>query len=129
MAEPNDVVMQETEWDLIEVLWQVERATAREVAEALADRRGWAYSTVKTMLDRMVNKGFVHARKVGSVWEYTPALRRIDAQRGAWKRFVGTVFGGSMAPALRFLATDAKLTRRQREELGKLLEGKNDGDG
>jgi BlaI family penicillinase repressor len=128
MVERTDGSIQATEWDLLEVLWEKERSTAREVAEALAERRGWAYSTVKTMLDRMVKKGLVAARRVGNVWEYEPGLPREEAQRGAWRGFVDTVFRGSMAPALRFLAQDAKLTRRQREKLAQLLDGEEDGD-
>lgn len=114
--------MQETEWDLLEVLWEKDAATAREVAEALNSTRGWAYSTVKTMLDRMVGKDLVVARKVGSVWEYRAAVDRLDARRGAWRKFVDTVFGGSLSPALEFLATDAKLSRKQRDKLAKLLD-------
>jgi BlaI family penicillinase repressor len=127
MDETDEPSIQATEWDLLEVLWKVERATAREVAEALVDERGWAYSTVKTMLDRMLKKGLVAARRVGNVWEYTPAIPRVDAQRGAWRRFVDTVFDGAMAPALQFLANDARLTRKQRDALLQLLaRGKKD---
>ena len=110
-----------TEWDLLQVLWREERATAREVAERLETERGWAYSTVKTMLDRMVKKGLVEARRVGNVWEYSPAIVETEARRGAWRGFVDTVFNGAMGPALRFLAEDAKLTKRQREQLLALL--------
>ena len=55
-------------------------------------------------------------------------MPRIDAQRGAWRRFVDTAFGGSMAPALRFLATDARLTKRQRDQLLTMLEGGDEDD-
>jgi BlaI family penicillinase repressor len=82
----------------LDALWQAERATAREVTEALVKRRGWAYSTVKTLLDRMVEKGLVDARQVGNVWEYTPAMQRQKAQRWAWRRFVDVAFGGAVAP-------------------------------
>ena len=124
----KDKQIQATEWDLLSALWDMERGTAREVCEALEDTRGWAYSTVKTMLDRMVKKGLVEARRVGNVWEYSPALARQDAQRGAWRGFVDTVFGGAMAPALRFLASEAKLTKRQRAQLLELLESEEAGD-
>jgi BlaI family penicillinase repressor len=119
-ADPSSIL--DTEWDLLDVLWAAGRATAREVADALHERRGWAYSTVKTMLDRMVDKGLVHARRVGNVWEYGPAVAQAEARRGAWQRFVETAFGGATTPALQFLATGAKLTRRQREQLMRLLE-------
>lgn len=115
--------MQDTEWDIMSVLWEAGTATASEVAAALAERRGWKYSTVKTMLDRMVDKQMVEAQRVGNVWAYSAAIPRVDAQRTAWQRFVDTVFDGSMKPALQFIATDAKLTKRQREQLLALLEG------
>jgi BlaI family penicillinase repressor len=111
----------ETEWDILEALWQAERATARQVTEALTDRRGWAYSTVKTLLDRMVEKDLVTARQVGNVWEYTPALPRQKAQRWAWRRFVDVAFGGAIAPTLAFVARETKLSKEDRTELRELL--------
>lgn len=122
MSERTDGSIHSTEWDVLEALWELERATAREVGEALHERRGWAYSTVKTILDRMTKKGLIAARRVGNVWEYSPARPRAEARRDAWRGFVETVFGGAVAPALQFLATDARLTRRQREQLARLLE-------
>jgi len=112
----------EGEWDLLEALWASERGTAREIAEALAEKRGWAVSTVKTMLDRMVEKGLVNARQVGNVWEYTPAVHQVDARRGAWREFLAKAFGGSAGLALNFLANDAKLSKKERAELMAQLE-------
>lgn len=117
----------ETEWDLLEVLWSKERATAREVGEALAKKRGWAVSTVKTLLDRMVTKELVAARQVGNVWEYTPGVRPIEARRSAWGELVEKAFGGAVAPALHFLAKDAKLSKRELAELRELLDAKEKG--
>ena len=119
----------ETEWDLLQVLWEKERATAREVGEALAKKRGWAVSTVKTLLDRMVQKELVTARQVGNVWEYTPAVRPVDARRSAWTELVGKAFGGAVAPALCFLATEAKLSKKELAELRALLDKKEKGHG
>jgi BlaI family transcriptional regulator, penicillinase repressor len=119
--------IQDTEWDLLEALWEAERATAPQVAAALAKKRGWAYSTVKTLLDRMLAKGLVHGRQVGNVWEYSAAVRRIEARRSAWARFVASAFGGATAPALQFLAKDAKLTKAQLAQLRAMIEEDDDG--
>src|ERR1019366_2950609 len=113
MVHKKSTAMHETEWDLLEALWSVERATAREVSEILAKKRGWAVSTTKTLLDRMVSKGLVGARQVGNVWEYTPAVKPVDARRSAWADFVGKAFGGAAASALHFLAKDAKLSKKE----------------
>jgi BlaI family penicillinase repressor len=116
----------ETEWDILDVLWTAERATAREVTERLAARRTWAYSTVKTLLNRMVDKQLVQARQVGDVWEYSPALPRQKAQRRAWRRLVDVAFGGVTASTLTFVAKEAKLTRKDRAELRALLDQLDD---
>ncbi len=115
----------DTEWDLLEALWSRERATAREVAELLAKKRGWAVSTVKTLLDRMVQKELVSARQVGNVWEYTPAVRPVEARRSAWGELVERAFGGAVAPALHFLAKDAKLSKKDLAALRALLDEKS----
>src|SRR3984957_18604273 len=127
MGERKKATIHETEWDLLEVLWAKERATAREVAEALATKRGWAVSTVKTLLDRMVPKELVSARQVGNVWEYTPAVRPIEARRSAWGELVEKAFGGAVGPALHFLAKDAKLSKKELAELRTLLDAKEKG--
>jgi BlaI family transcriptional regulator, penicillinase repressor len=112
----------ETEWDILDVLWTAERATAREVTERLEARRGWAYSTVKTLLDRMVDKQLVVGRQVGNVWEYTPGLLRQKAQRAAWRRLVDVAFGGAAGSTLAFVARETKLNAADRAELRALLE-------
>jgi BlaI family transcriptional regulator, penicillinase repressor len=127
VAERKKNTIHDTEWDLLEVLWGKERGTAREVTEALTKKRGWAVSTVKTLLDRMVQKGLVSARQVGNVWEYTPAVRSVDAKRSAWADLVEKAFGGAVTPALHFLAKDAKLSKKELAELRALLDGKDKG--
>jgi predicted transcriptional regulator len=127
MTERRRATIHETEWDLLEILWARQRATAREVTEALATKRGWAVSTVKTLLDRMVQKELVAARQVGNVWEYTPAVRAVEARRSAWADLVGKAFGGAVAPALHFLAKDAKLSKKELAELRSLLDAKEKG--
>jgi predicted transcriptional regulator len=126
--ERKKTTIHDTEWDLLEVLWAKERATAREVAEALTKKRGWAVSTVKTLLDRLVQKELVAARQVGNVWEYTPAVRPIEARRSAWTELVEKAFGGAVAPALHFLAKDAKLSKKDLAALRALLDAKENGD-
>jgi BlaI family penicillinase repressor len=122
------VKINETEWDVLDVLWTQERATARQVTDQLHEKRGWAVQTVKTTLDRMVDKGLVAGRQVGNVWEYTAALPRTDARRSAWAELVAKAFGGETTPALHFLATEAKLPPKELAKLRALLEPKDGKD-
>ena len=116
----DDSTITQAEWDVLKALWELGPTTARQVADHLRPARGWAYSTVKTMLDRMRDKKIVHARQVGNVWEFSSALAPVDARRGAWRRFVDAAVGGAMAPALEFIAAEG-LSKNERERLLSLL--------
>jgi len=112
----------DAEWDILEVIWRLERATSSQVAEALAQPRGWAPSTVRTFLARMKDKGMLDADRVGKNWVYTATSDPTETRRSAWQSFAQTAFG-SVGGALRFLARDAKLTRAQETRLLKMLGG------
>ncbi len=129
MARGKTHGLNDSEWQVIWVLWSLGSATASQVTQAVQSRRPWAYSTVKTLLDRMVDKGFVRARQVGNVWEYSPADPEVEVHRKEWRRFIDNAFGGSVMPALQFLASDARLTKRQRQQLIDLLKEKDKDDG
>ena len=116
--------MTDAEWDILEVLWRLERATSSQVAEALAERRGWAPSTVRTFLARMKDKGMLEADRVGKNWVYRAATDSTQTRRTAWKSFAQTAFG-SVGGALRFLAKDADLTPAQKAQLLEMLEAKD----
>lgn len=121
----DDSTISPAEWDILEALWVLGPTTARQVADHLRPSRAWAYSTVKTMLDRMAAKDLVVARQVGNVWEFTSAVAAKDARRGAWRRFVDAAFGGAMTPALEFIAAEG-LSKKDRERLINLLQKETD---
>ena len=119
-SKADDGTITQAEWEILKSLWDLGPTTARQVADHLRPSRGWAYSTVKTMLDRMVDKGLVKSRQVGNVWEFSSAVAAKDARRGAWRKFVDAAFGGAMAPALEFGAAEG-LSKRDRERLMEIL--------
>ena len=116
-----EIHLRDTEWSLLRALWDLEEASARDISAHLQAEHGWAYSTVKTLLDRMVKRGVVAQRREGRTWMYSAAIARRDAQRTVWQRFVDLAFQGSLAPALQFIARDTSLTDDQRSELLALL--------
>jgi BlaI family penicillinase repressor len=115
--------MTDAQWDIMDALWTAGSSSASDLTSALKERRGWAYSTVKTQLDRMGKAGMVRAEKQGGVWTYTPVLSRECARRSAWERFRDVVFGGSAAPALAFAAQEEGMSDEERQTLLELIEG------
>ena len=72
----------DAEWKVLHALWRRGKATSRELLEELA-AENWAYTTLKTMLTRMEEKGFVRSRPLGNAAQYEPLLARGEAQRSA----------------------------------------------
>jgi len=78
----RDCELTEAEWVIIQVVWEHEPCAAPTVQEELVDRTQWTYSTVKTLMDRMVRKGLLKPQRVPNLILYRCAVSRADAQQG-----------------------------------------------
>jgi BlaI family penicillinase repressor len=112
----------DAEWQIMNALWKRYPATAREIAENLADETHWAYTTIKTLLARLAAKNAVSEQKRGNTSVYEPLVSLKKARRTALRTFLNQAFGGTVEPLLNFLAEERKLTDKQREELARILQ-------
>lgn len=120
----------EAEWQIMNVLWARYPATARGIAERLPQEVSWAYTTIKTILARLVVKGAVKDSKKGNTSIYEPVLTRENARRSALKSLANQAFDGAFGPLMHFLLEDQKLSDKQKQELLETLkdeEGKGKG--
>ena len=114
----------EAEWQIMNALWQGHPATARQITTRLPPGVSWAYTTVKTMLTRLTEKNAVRERKQGRVSLYEPLVSRHAARRTALKALANQAFDGAFGPLMHFLLEDQSLTPKQRAELLRLLQRK-----
>ncbi len=112
----------ETEWQIMNALWECQPATARQIAQHLPDDIQWAYTTLKTLLSRLVAKEAVTESKQGNTSVYAPLVSRRKARRSAFTTLLDQAFDGAVAPLLNFVVRDRKLSDRERGELIRLLE-------
>ena len=110
----------------MDALWTIGQATATDMQRILKDRQGWAYSTVKTMLDRLVEMGYVKARRVGNVYEYSPKSKRPTVVGRVVDEVTVRLFDGSVAPFIQCLIARGKMTVGEVEELRTMLEDYGD---
>ena len=120
----------EPEWLIMNALWEKHPVKARDVIERLPSTVNWAYTTVKTMLDRLVEKKVVGKSKRGNIGLYEPLVSRRQARRTAMRIMLDQAFDGAFGPMMYFLAEDESLSAGERKELIKILSGKsrNKGD-
>jgi predicted transcriptional regulator len=99
---------------------------------ALHPGTGWHENTVRTLLNRLVRKGAVHAEREGRRYLYSPLLTREQWQAAESRSLLDRVFGGKVAPLLVHFSRNEKLSAKDIAQFRKLveeLEGRKRGDG
>ena len=114
----------EPEWIIMNALWDGYPAKAREITQRLPVNVDWAYTTVKTMLDRLVEKKAVKKSNQGNTGLYEPLLSRRQARSTAVKMMLNQAFDGAFGPMIHFLVKDEKMSSKDRKELINILSGK-----
>jgi BlaI family transcriptional regulator, penicillinase repressor len=109
------------EWAILKVVWANEPCAAGTVQEALEPLHHWAYSTVKTTMDRMVAKGLLVTKSIRNLTLFSASISRADAQRTELKRLIRRAFDGALSPMIQFLVEDEELTDEDIAELRKLI--------
>jgi BlaI family penicillinase repressor len=97
------VELTESEWSVIKAIWETEPCTAPAVQERLFPQTSWTYSTVRTLMDRMVAKGVLKARKDGKMTIYSSVVTRAQAQRGELFYTLKHAFNGALTPMVQCL--------------------------
>ncbi len=115
------VKLTRAEWQLMNALWKGHPANARDIAARLPAGRGWAYSTIKTMLARLVLKGVLSESKKGNVSYFQPLVTQRKAQLTALRSLVGDAFEGAFGSFMNFLVTEHDLSPEERRKILDML--------
>ena len=115
------VELTEAEWEIMKVVWEKEPCAAGTVQETLATSRDRAYSTVKTLMDRMVEKGFLQIEKIRNLQLFRSCISQVDAKRGEFRRMLKRAFDGALTPMMQFLIEHEGLSKKQASELRRLV--------
>jgi BlaI family penicillinase repressor len=112
----------EAEWQIMNALWHKHPATARDIMDRLPAGVRWAYTTIKTMLTRLVEKKAVGEVKQGNTSIYDPLVSQQKARLSAFRSLLDQAFDGAIGPLVHFLAEEKQLSAQEKEELMRVLE-------
>ena len=112
------------EWAIIKAVWNNEPCAAPAIQGKLFKQTKWAYSTVRTIMDRMVAKGLLTAEKSGSVTLYRSAVTREQAQRGELLYALKHAFNGALTPMLQCLLEAGELSEAELAEIEGLIKAR-----
>ena len=111
----------EAELDVLKALWERGPGTVRELREALG-RRGWAYTTVQTLLQRLEAKGHVRSDKSGTAHVYRAAVTRARLLGQRLRDLADQLCGGAASPLLLALVEEGRFTPEEIQRLRRLLD-------
>lgn len=117
----------EAEWKVMECLWGKSNLTLKEIAESLKDTE-WSYTTIRTLVTRLVEKGVVGADKSSSSnFRYFPIAPEKECRVQETKSFLTRVFDGSVAMMLSTLVKQEELSKEEISELKKIIDSMDGG--
>ena len=119
---PLNVVLSRRERQIMDVLFRRGRATA---ADVMADLTGEpSYSTVRTQLRVLEEKGHVRHEDDGVRFVYMPVVRRQAARKSALRHLVDTFFEGSAEKTVAALlgGEGSKLTDEELDRIADLID-------
>jgi BlaI family penicillinase repressor len=120
----NDVELTEAEWTVIKAIWEDEPCDAPSIQEKLHRQTQWTYSTVRTLMDRMVAKDLLTAEKSGKVTLFRSAVTRRQAQRSELLYALKHAFNGALTPMVQCLLESKELSPGELAEIEKLIRTK-----
>jgi len=118
------VELTEAEWSIIKAVWEQEPCTAPAIQEKLHRATDWTYSTVRTLMDRMVVKGVLKARKECKLTIYHSVVTRAQAQRGELFYALKHAFNGALTPMVQCLLENNDLDVDELEKLESFIKAK-----
>jgi BlaI family transcriptional regulator, penicillinase repressor len=110
-----------SELQIMKALWQVEKGFLNEIINNLPEPRP-AYTTIATVLNRMVKKGYISFIKCGRDKEYYPVLQKDKYFSAQVKSTIRNFFDDSAAQFASFFTRNTEMSLEQLEELHKIVE-------
>jgi len=103
MPKPPRDVPPPLELECLKALWSLHQGNVRDVQQVVAQTRPLAYTTIMTVLDRLVRKGKLARRKEGRAFVYSPVASRDAMRRAAIQELLDGFFDGSPDQLIGFL--------------------------
>lgn len=122
VGRPTQPTLANAELAVMELLWQHERLTARQLREKLypgADKA--QHGTVQRLLQRLEDKGFVERDRESPVHLFSARVSRQVYASGQLESLTDKLSGGSLAPLITHLIEEKKISSEELNRLRKIL--------
>lgn len=118
----------ESELEVMKCLWDEEYITLKEIVNKIENDQ-WSYSTIRTMVQRLMKKNFISADKTTpNNFKYYPLIKELDYKEKESKKLLNNVFDGSFSMLVSALSNKENLSDKSIQEIEDIINNlKNDG--
>jgi predicted transcriptional regulator len=110
--------------EILKISWRQGPATVRQVRDQLNKLRPLAYTSVMTVMNIMVKKGYLQRSKQGVSYVYRARISRQASTRRMLSDLVDRVFDGSASAVMLNLLETADINQTDLQELHELIDRK-----
>lgn len=114
----------EAEWEVMRVLWADSPLTANKIVELLTATTHWKATTIRTLINRLVEKNVLGYEKKGREYNYYPLVAEVDCIRAESHSFLRRVYRGALNPILSAFIENEELSPEDIEALKRILQKK-----
>ncbi len=126
MTRAKQKQLSRAEWKVMKIVWELRKAMAREVYTIAGERHSWTPATVKTLLKRLVDKGFLSTTQVGNGFVYRPARSALATLRSAADTLLTNAVDGTTGPLLAHMVEQTPLSQQDLNAIQKLIDAKRE---
>ncbi|MBU3155956.1 BlaI/MecI/CopY family transcriptional regulator [Clostridium estertheticum] len=109
------------EWEIMKIIWKNSEISSINIIKELKDKSEWKPATVKSLINRLLNKNIIGFNKLGYEYLYYPLVSEDDCIKLESFSFVNRVFNGSIKSLLLTLAQSDELSELDIKELKDIL--------
>lgn len=113
----------EKEQELMDILWSLKEAYMKDIVENYPNPKP-AYTTIATLLTRMIDKGLIDFQQQGKVRMYFPKIKKSEQSKRQLKSVIQHFFNNSNSQFASYFTSQADLSLEELEELKRIIEEK-----
>jgi BlaI family penicillinase repressor len=120
---PMETNLTPAQLEIMNLFWQHGELGVAQVRQMLSSRRAIARNTVQTMLKRLADKGWLHARAQGNAFYFRAARPRKSTLRGMLGQLLDSAFGGSASGLVMALMESRRISPAEARRIRELIDG------
>lgn len=115
------IAISQAESVVMQALWSAGEATAEDIIAEVASANAWQEATVRTLINRLLNKGAIAAERDGRRNLYRPLMVESEWVTEESSGLLARLFGGRVAPLVAHFSQEGKLSAEDLRDLKKLI--------